>query len=565
VAAVELGSTVQDAGQWDYIVVGAGSAGSIVAARLSDDPAKRVLVLEAGPKDSVGLKAFGLGYYFDQSRFEWGYWSQPDPSRNMRSDHWRRGKVVGGTGSINGMNYVRGTRADYDRWAAMGNPGWSADDVMPIFADLERCVPGYETAPDPAIRGMTGPIPIREVHHCHPLTEAFLESAQAVGLPRTADYNGVRQEGVGRGQFNQWRGFRRTSADMLLKPALKRGNIRLLTGAHVHRLEIENRRVTGVRFEHKGTLKSARADRVVLCAGTINTPQIMMLSGVGSAAALRYLGIEVVLDRNRVGRNLMEHPLIRTAFRSTMPTYNPSEGFLQKLGFLAGFLRHGRGPIATPAEGQAFLRTTANQAEPDVQMHFAPLAAIFSGDISASNRSVNILPYPSFSVHINKSYPESRGQISLKSADPKVAPRIDPNLMGDPRDVETLVAALRLLRRIVAAEPLLGMIKEHIEPRPEIVSDADLAKYVRNNASLAYHPAGTCSMGPDDQDVVSPDLKVRGLENLWIADASVMPKLVSGNINAAAMMIGEKLGRQLTSKTSFADTGGDEVIVPPFL
>jgi choline dehydrogenase len=522
-------------------------------------------LLEAGPKDSLLLKAFGLGYYFDQSRFEWGYWSEPDPSRNMRSDHWRRGKVVGGTGSINGMNYVRGTRADYDRWAAMGNLGWSADDVMPIFADLEHCVPGYEIPPDPAIRGMTGPIPIREVHHCHPLTEAFLESARAVGIPQTTDYNGARQEGVARGQFNQWRGFRRTSADMLLKPALKRGNIRLLTGAHVHRLEIKDRRVTGVRFEHVDTLKSACADYVVLCAGAINTPQILMLSGIGSATALRYLGIEVVLDRPRVGRNLMEHPLIRTAFRSTMPTYNPSEGFLQKLGFLAGFLRYGRGPIATPAEGQAFLRTTPNEAEPDVQMHFAPLAAIFSGDTSASKRSVNILPYPSFSVHINKSYPKSRGQISLRSADPKAAPRIDPNLMGDPCDVETLVAALRLVRRIVATEPLAGMITEHVEPGPNIVSDDDMSNYVSHNASLAYHPAGTCSMGPDEQDVVSSDLKVRGLENLWIADASVMPHLVSGNINAAVMMIGEKLARQLTGKRSIADATVEDVIVPPFL
>jgi choline dehydrogenase len=542
---VTTSAATDDQGHWDFIVIGAGSAGSVVAARLSEIGSKRILLLEAGPKDSVLLKAFGLGYYFDQSRFEWAYWSEPDPSRNMRSDHWRRGKVVGGTGSINGMNYVRGTRADYDRWAAMGNTGWSADDVMPIFRDLERCVPRYETPPDPAIRGMSGPIPVREVHYCHPLTEAFLKSAQAVGFPRTADYNGAVQEGVARGQFNQVRGFRRTSADEVLKPALKRGNLRLITEAHVHRLVVKDHRVMGVVFDHRGMLCDARADRVVLCGGAINTPQLLMLSGIGDAKALRDHGINVVLDRARVGRNLMEHPLVRTAFRSSIPTYNPSEGFLQKVGFLIDFLCHGCGPIATPAEGQAFLRTSPDQTAPDVQMHFAPLAAIFSGDTSGSKRNVNILPFPSFSVHINKSYPKSRGQIRLASGNPKAAPLIEPNLMADERDITTLVGGLRLLRRIVAAKPLAGMVTEHIEPGPGLVSDDDLAAYVRDNASLAYHPAGTCGMGVEEEAVVTPELKVRGLDNLWIADASVMPDQVSGNINAAAMMIGEKLGRQL--------------------
>jgi choline dehydrogenase len=535
----------RDASSWDYIVIGAGSAGSIVAARLSEDPGTRVLVLEAGPRDTLLLKAFGLGYYFDLSRYEWGFWSQPDPSRNMRTDHWRRGRVVGGTGSINGMNYVRGTRSDYDRWAAMGNAGWASDDVMPLFQDLEHCEEGFQSPPDWSIRGAKGALPVREVKRAHPTTEAFLASAKAAGFPKALDYNGAEQHGVGYGQFNQRRGFRRTSADMFLKPALRRRNIELLTEAHVHRLKIENRRVTGVVYERGGTMQEASADRVVLCGGTLNTPQLLMLSGVGEGAALRQHGIDVVLDRPMVGRNLMEHPLIRTAFRVNLPTYAPTEGLLQKLGFVAKFLFHGQGVIATPAEGQAFLRTSPDEPVPDVQMHFSPLAAIFAKQRVNFYKGVTILPYPAISVHVNKSYPKSRGQIRLESADPKAAPLIEPNLLGDERDVQTLVRGIRLVRQILATDPLAGMITEHVDPGPGIVSDAEMAEYVRDTVGLAYHPAGTCAMGADETAIVTPELKVRGLDNLWIADASVMPDLVSGNINAACMMIGEKLGRQL--------------------
>jgi choline dehydrogenase len=531
---------------WDYIVIGAGSAGSVVAARLSENPAKRILVLEAGLPDTQLLKAFGLGYYFDLSRYEWGYWSQPDPTRNMRTDHWRRGRVVGGTGSINGMNYVRGTRSDYDRWAAKGNVGWSANDVMPLFRDLEHCEPGFETEPDPAIRGTSGPLPIREVRHAHPTTEAFLASAQAAGFPKAPDYNGAQQEGVARGQFNQRRGFRRTSADVILKPALRRKNIQLLTEALVHRLKVKERRVTGVVFEQGGELHEAVADRVILCGGAINTPQLLMLSGIGDAEALRSLGIDVILNRSRVGENLMEHPLIRTAFRTNVETYCPSGGLWQKARFLAKFLLQGQGVIATPAEAQAFLRTSPEELEPDIQMHFSPLAAIFAKERTNFYKGVTILPFPAISVHINKSYPKSRGQIRLASADPKAAPLILPNLMGDDRDVKTMVRSIKLLRRIMAQRPIAGMITEHIDPSPTLVSDEELEDYIRDNVSLAYHPAGTCAMGPEDAAIVTPDLKVRGFDNLWIADASVMPDLVSGNINAACMMIGEKLGRQMS-------------------
>lgn len=539
-----LAATELDPGQWNYIVIGAGSAGSIVAARLSEDPSNRVLVLEAGPPDTLLLKAFGLGYYLNLSRFEWNYHSQPDPSRNMRTDHWRRGRVVGGTGSINGMNYVRGTRADYDRWAAMGNPGWSADDVMPIFNDLERCEPGYRTTPDRRYRGFSGPISVREARHCHPLTEAYLQSTQAIGFPWAHDYNGIEQEGVGYAQFNQRRGFRRTSADGFLKPALNRKNLTLVTGALVRRLVICEHKVTGVQYELNGKIREARGAKVVLCGGAINTPQLLMLSGIGDANALQPQGIEVVSNRPEVGKNLMEHPILRTALRVKIPSFNPTGGLVQKMSFLAKFLLQGQGPIASVVETQGFLRSSPHATHPDVQVLFSPFGAVFSNE-SSFYKSVEILDYPSVSIHFVKSYPKSRGQIRLASADPSAAPLIEPNLLGNDEDVGTLVNCVDLFRRIVTAPPLSNLVSEIIEPGPNLKDREQIVHYVRNRAGLAYHPAGTCRMGSDDDAVVTPDLRVRGIENLWIADASVMPHQISGNIYAACMMIGEKLGRQL--------------------
>lgn len=534
----------RDSNLWDDIVVGAGSAGCVVAARLSENTSRRVLVLEAGPPDLWLMKPFGLSYYLDFSRFEWGYWSQSDSTRNMRTDHWRRGRVVGGSGSINGMNYVRGARADYDRWAAMGNVGWSADDVMPLFRDMERCEPGYHSPPDYSIRGDSGPLPIREVRHCHPLTNAFLEAAQAAGIPRTRDFNGAEQEGVGYGQFNQRRGMRVSSADAWLKPALRRKNLKLVTNALVHKLLVKEGRVTGVTYECDGVMHEARAGRVILCGGAINTPQLLMLSGIGDGEELQSHGIDVVLHQPGVGRNLMEHPLIRPSWRVKRPSYSPTSNWLRMAGFGAKFLLTGQGPLATITEAMGFLRTSPAEVVPDVHMLFSVAGAVNDDELKFY-KSLKVLPYPSFSMVLDKSYPLSRGAIRLASPDPKVAPLIEPNLLGDSGDVETLVKAIGLLRRIVSKSPLADLVMDEVEPGPHVTSEAALVEYVKARAGLAYHASGTCRMGVDENAVVTPDLKVRGLENLWIADASVMPDLISGNINAACMMIGEKLGRQL--------------------
>ncbi|HXX01095.1 MAG TPA: GMC family oxidoreductase N-terminal domain-containing protein [Candidatus Acidoferrales bacterium] len=533
-----------DSNLWDDVVIGAGSAGCIVAARLSENNARRVLLLEAGPRDVWLMKPFGLSYYLDFSRFEWGFWSEPDPTRNMRSDHWRRGRVVGGSGSINGMNYVRGTRADYDRWAAMGNDGWSANDVMPLFRDMEHCEPGYHTPPDYSIRGDSGPLAIREVRNCHPLTEAFLKAAQAAGIPRTNDFNGAQQEGVGYGQFNQRRGMRVSSVDAWLNPALRRNNLKLLTDALVHRLHVKDGRVTGVAYERDGAMREARAGRVIICGGAINTPQLLMLSGIGDGKELQSLGIDVVLHRPTVGRNLMEHPLIRPSWRVNKPSYSPTNNMLRMAGFGAKFLFTGQGPLATITEAMGFLRTSPQEPAPDVHMLFSVAGAVNDNELKFY-KSLKVLPYPSFSMVLDKSYPLSRGTIRLASADPKAAPLIHPNLLGDPRDLQTLVRAVGVVRRIVSKSPLADMVVDEVMPGKHAESEQALIEYVKDQTGLAYHASGTCRMGVDEGAVVTPDLKVRGVENLWIADASVMPDLISGNINAACMMIGEKLGRQL--------------------
>ena len=534
----------QDAAQWDDIVIGAGSAGCVVAARLSENSSRRVLLLEAGPKDVWLMKPFGLSYYLDFSRYEWGFWSEPDATRNMRTDHWRRGRVVGGSGTINGMNYVRGARADYDRWAAMGNAGWSADDVMPLFRDMERCEPGYHAPPDYAIRGNAGPLPIREVRHCHPLTEAFIKAAQMAGVPHTPDFNGAQQEGVGYGQFNQRRGMRVSSVDAWLKPALRRPNLQLVTDALVKKLIVGNGRIEGVSYERDGVVSQVKAGRVILCGGAINTPQLLMLSGIGDGQDLQSLGIDVALHAPGVGRNLMEHPLIRPTWRVKGTSYSPTSNLLRMAGFGAKFLLTGQGPLATITEAMAFLRTSPAEPMPDVHMLFSVAGAV-NDDERKFYKSLKVLPYPSFSMVLDKSYPLSRGTVRLASPDPKAAPLIDPNLLADHRDVETLVRAIGIVRRIVSMSPLAEMVMDEVEPGAHATSEAALVEYVKSRAGLAYHASGTCRMGVDDMAVVTPDLQVKGLENLWIADASVMPDLISGNINAACMMIGEKLGRQL--------------------
>lgn len=318
----------------------------------------------------------------------------------------------------------------------------------------------------------------------------------------------------------------------------------MLTDAFVHKLEIFDGEAKGVIYECGGVRRTARGRKVILSGGAINTPKVLMLSGIGDAEHLRQHDIKVVLDRPGVGRNLMEHPLMRPTFRSRNSSYSPTDSWLQKIRFATKFILTGQGPIATPFEGMAFVKTSASEPVPDIQIHFCPMGIVYTNDPKV-HKGLTLLPYPSFSFFVNKSHSKSRGRISLASGNPLDAPIIEPNLLGDERDVHTMVKALHLVRRIAAAAPLSDMILDEVEPGAACTTDEALSEYVRARTGLSYHPAGTCRMGTDDQAIVSPDLKVRGLENVWVADASIMPDHISGNINAVCMMIGEKLGRQL--------------------
>jgi|ERR1700722_4450090 len=525
---------------WDYVIVGAGSAGCVLANYLSESGSKRVLLLEAGPRAPLVLKSIASLAYLDLSRFDWHYHSQPDPTRGLRAEHWPRGRVVGGTSSINGMNFVRGSAGDYDRWAALGNVGWAAKDVMPIFKSLERCERGVGDTCENGIRGRAGRLPVRQVKSCHPLTEAFLKAAQAAGHRFNADYNGAAQEGVGYAQLNQRRGFRCSAADAFLKDALRRPNLQIQTDATVYKVLIANRRVSGVRFEVDGSVREVRANQVILSAGAINTPKLLMLSGIGDPPMLKASGLDVLVDRPTVGRNLMEHPAVELRYRATRPTYNPTEGLMQKARFVAKMLLTGQGPLASVVEAQAFLKTSSAEVEPDVQIHF-----MLVGAANQTEQSMGLVNYPAFTVLVNKSHPASRGQIRVATSDPNAPPIIDPNLLADDSDALTLVKGVDTVRRIMVKEPIASMVVEELLPGPGTNSPTKVASYVRANTGLAYHPAGTCRMGADELAVVTPELQVRDIEGLWVADASIMPTLISGNINAACMMIGAKLGRQL--------------------
>ena len=525
---------------YDFIIVGSGSAGSVVADRLSASGRFSVLVLEAGGTDQRFYVQMPLGYgktFFDPA-VNWNYKAEPDPGLAGNADHWPRGKLLGGSSSINAMVFIRGAREDFDAWAAAGNPGWSYDDLLPSFKAMEDNAAGADQW-----RGTGGPLHVTDCSRAvHPLTKRYLAAAEQAGLPFNPDFNGASQEGVGVYQITTKNGRRMSAARAFLRPAMKRGNVRVETNALATRILFEGKRAVGVEYEQNGEKKTARAGReVILSGGSINSPQLLQLSGVGPSALLGNLGIPVVHANDNVGANLQDHVGINYTFKGKLPTLNqilrPWWGKLL-VGMQYILLRSGPLSLSMNNAG-GFFRTDASMTRPNMQLYFQAFSTVIP-----KNGERPILtpdPWPGFSIGLSNCRPSSRGEIMIRSSNPRDYPRITPNAYSTNADVDEMLAAVKFVRKIAAMPAMAEIIEEEVLPGPSIQSDADLIQDFRKRSGTVYHPVSTCRMGPDAaRAVVDPRLKVHELEALRVIDASIFPDNITGNTNAASILTGWK-------------------------
>ncbi len=524
---------------YDFIIAGAGSAGCALANRLSADGRHKVLLLEAGGRDNNPWIHVPVGYFktLHNPETDWCYRTEPDPGLNGRSIDWPRGKTLGGSSSINGLLYIRGQHQDYDHWRQLGNVGWSFDDVLPYFKRSE----GQERGGD-EYHGGEGPLSVTNIRSKRDVCEALIDGAEELGIPRTEDFNGAQQEGAGYFQLTARNGLRCSSAKAYLKPAKGRANLNITTKAHVERLlfdEADARKVVGIAYQQNGKTVNAMLNpggEVVLSAGAIGSPQILQVSGVGPGDLLQDLGISVRQEMPGVGQNLQDHLQIRSVYEVNVPTLNDEINSLVRrtwIGMQFVFAR--QGPMAMGASQVCiFCKTRPELETPDIQFHFQPL--------SAEKPGLEMHPFSGITMSVCQLRPESRGHISIVSPDPMVYPEIHPNYLSVPVDQDTAVAGLRVTRDLVNTKALAPYIVSEKLPGEHIQSDEDLLDAARTIAQTIYHPTSTCKMGAstDKMAVVDDRLRVHGISGLRVADASIMPTIVSGNTNAPTIMIGEK-------------------------
>jgi choline dehydrogenase-like flavoprotein len=532
---------------FDYVIVGGGSAGSVLAARLSEDPQTQVCLLEAGGPDSsvllhcpVGLALLANPHWPSYRKFNWAFETVPQPGLNGRRGYQPRGKVLGGSSSINAMIYTRGHRSDYEHWAAQGNPGWGWNDVLPYFKRAENNERGADE-----FHGTGGPLNVMDLRSPNRYSHAFVEAGRQAGFPVTPDFNGAAFEGVGLYQVTQRNGERFSAAKAYLTPNLNRSNLQVVTGAQATRIVFEGQRACGVEAVVNGRPQVFDARReVLLCAGALQSPQLLMLSGIGPGRHLQELGIAVKADVPGVGMHLHDHidvvqlvdaPQLTDLFGLSF------KGFLNAWAGVEEWRTHRRGMLTTNfAEAGGFLRTSPHEAVPDVQLHFVIGKLVDHGRRTVFGHG--------YSCHVCLLQPHSRGRLMLASPNPLAAPSIDPAFLAERDDVNRLVRGVRLMRRVLQQPALAGLGGRELGESAQATTDEQIESFIRKHADTIYHPVGTCRMGPGPLDVVDARLRVRGVEGLRVVDASIMPRIISGNTNAPTIMIAEKAADLITQK-----------------
>ena len=517
---------------YDYIIVGAGSAGCVLAARLTEDLRTRVLLLEAG--GAGGAKEIRIPAAFSKlfkTVVDWNYATEPEPHLHERRLYWPRGKVVGGSSAINAMIYIRGNRADYDHWRDLGNEGWGFAEVLPYFKKSENQERGASE-----YHGVGGPVNVADPRYVNPLTRAFLAAAEEIGISGNPDFNGESQDGAALYQVTQKNGARWGAADGYLQPARERSNLTALTGAHATRVLMDKGRAVGVGLLRGGMAEEARADgEVILAGGTVNSPQLLMLSGIGPAEELKAAGISAIHDLQGVGKNLQDHPMVSVGYLCTQKI---SLDGAETVGNFLRWLLWRNGPLASNvAEAGLFLRTRVGLAVPDLQLLFGPAYYRGHGLVRRKEHCFGFGP--------TLITPESRGEISLRTSNPLDAPAIRANYLSTDADLRTMIAGVRLARRLAHAKAFNQFRGEELHPGTAMQSDGEIAEFLRNELETLYHPVGTCKMGVDALAVVDARLRVHGIEGLRVVDASIMPRVPAGNTNAPVMMIAEKAAEMI--------------------